>query len=103
MKEIKAVIQPHRLDDVLHSLHRIGSLPVVVVSDAEAIDTSPGMYDRFRMTKLELMVPDAQVAAVVDAIREAAHCGNVGDGRIFIIPIEEALVIRTGEWGEDAR
>lgn len=103
MKEVKAVIQPHRLNAVLNALHHVGNLPVVVMGDAEAIDTSPGMYERYRMAKIELMVPDELAEEVVGVIASAAHTGNPGDGRIFVIPIEECVLIRTGERGEDAR
>ncbi|GIV02059.1 MAG: nitrogen regulatory protein P-II [Fimbriimonadales bacterium] len=103
MKEVKAVIQPHRMDAVLSALHHIGNLPIAVTGEADAIDTSPGMYEQHRMVKIELMVPDDLVETVVGAIAEAAHTGNLGDGRIFVIPIEESIVIRSGERGEKAR
>lgn len=103
MKEVKAVIQPHRLDTVLNALHQVGNLPSVVISTAEVIDVRPGFYDRVTMVKIELMVPDAQVELVSTPIEAAAHTGNIGDGRIYIIPIEESVVIRTGERGESAR
>lgn len=103
MKEVKAIVQPFKLDAVLNALHHVGNLPGVVVGDAEVIDTARDMYHRVRMAKIELMVPDAQVEAVVGVIAQAAHTGNPGDGRIFVIPIEECVVIRSGERGEGAR
>ncbi len=103
MKEVKAIIQPFKLDAVLNALHHIGNLPVVVCGEAEVIDTARDMYAPVRMSKLELMVPDDLAEAVVGSIAQAAHTGNPGDGRIFVIPIEDSVVIRTGERGEDAR
>lgn len=103
MKEVKAVIQPHKMDEVLSALHHIGSLPSVVISEARVTDVVPGFYESAAMAKIELMVPDELVEAVVGCIARAAHTGNRGDGRIFVIPIEESIVIRTGVRGEDAR
>lgn len=104
MKEVKAVIQSFKLDAVLHALHNIANLPVAVVSDAQAVDTAAGgLLEPRRIVKVELMVPDALVGTVVESISKAAHTGNPGDGRIFVIPIEESVLIRTGERGELAR
>ncbi|MGI8924594.1 MAG: P-II family nitrogen regulator [Fimbriimonadales bacterium] len=103
MKEVKAVVQPHKLDQVLHNLHELGNLPSVVTTEARFTNVVPGFYESETMAKLEMMVPDALVETVVEAIRSGAHTGQEGDGRIFIIPIEESIVIRTGERGEDAR
>lgn len=103
MKEVKAVIQPHKLDDVLLALHHIGRLPSVVISDSRVTDVAPGFYESVEMSKIELMVPDRLVEEVLAAIQQAAHTGQEGDGRIYIIPIEDSVVIRTAQRGEDAR
>lgn len=103
MKEIKAVIRPHKLDEVLNALHKLGRLPSVMSSQATTTNVGAEFYKSEQMAKIELMVPDDQVEAVVGLIAQAAHTGNSGDGRIFIIPIEDSIVIRTGERGEDAR
>lgn len=103
MKEVKAVIQPHRLDPVLNALHSIPNLPSVVVSQTSVTNVTPGFYESVEMSKVELMVPSRLVEVVVAAIQQAAHTGREGDGRIFVIPIEESIVIRSGERGEDAR
>lgn len=103
MKEIKAVIQPHRLDPVLSALHLVGELPSVVISEARVTNVVPGFYESKVMVKVEMMVPDAMVESVVTAIKDAAHTGTSGDGRIYIIPITDSIVIRTGDRGEDAR
>ena len=103
MKEVKAIIQPFKLDAVLNALHHIGNLPVVVAGESQVIDTARAMYQPVKMSKIELMVPDELVEVVVGVIAQAAHTGNPGDGRIFVIPIDESVVIRTGERGEEAR
>lgn len=103
MKEIKAVVRPHKLDEVLNALHKIGRLPAVVSSQATTTNVGAEFYKSEPMAKIELMVPDDQVEAVIGLIAQAAHTGNAGDGRIFVIPIDESIVIRTGERGEDAR
>jgi nitrogen regulatory protein PII len=97
MKEIKAIIQPFRLEAVLNALHQIPGLPAMTVSPVHGIAVERGSYEQVAKTKLELMVADDQVEPVVCAIQHAAHTGNPGDGRIFVIPIEQTVKIRTGE------
>ncbi len=97
MKEIKAIIQPFLLDRVLDALHEVGGLPGVTVSEARAISTERGHYEQVVKAKLEIIVPDALVETVVRTIQTQAHTGNPGDGGIFIIPVQEAVKIRTGE------
>jgi len=99
MKEIKAVIRPFKLDAVLAALHQVADLPALSVSDSQAVDTAHDLFERAPKVKIELMVPDDQVEAVIGLILQAAHTGNPGDGRIFVIPIEESVLIRTGERG----
>ncbi|MGV3616679.1 MAG: P-II family nitrogen regulator [Fimbriimonas sp.] len=103
MKEIKAVIQPFKLDAVLEALYDAGGLPSAVISPAQAVDVQRGFHAQVAKVKVEIMVPDARVEEVVLAIASAAHTGNHGDGRIFVIPIEETVLIRTGERGDAAR
>ncbi len=103
MKEVKAVIQPFKVEAVIEALHRIGNLPSVVISPAQAVDVQHEQHTHVTKSKIELMVPDAMVEAVVSAIAAAAHTGVVGDGRIFVIPIDETVLIRTGERGDAAR
>lgn len=97
MKEIKAIIQPFMLDAVLDALHNIDGLPGITLSEARAVSVQPGRYEQIVKVKLEIMVSEAQVETVVQAIRQAAHTGKTGDGRIFVIPVEETVSIRTGE------
>lgn len=97
MKEIKAIIQPFMLSRVLHALHEIEGLPGVSVSEARSIDLERGTLEQITQVKLEIMVPDDKVERVRDAIQKQAHTGNAGDGRIFVIPLEQTTQIRSGE------
>jgi len=97
MKEIKAIIQPFMVNHVLHALHGIPGLPAVTVSEVRAIDTRSGRFEQVVKSRLEIMVPDEQASAVMHAIQIHAHTGKSGDGRVFVIPIEDSVSIRTGE------
>ncbi len=108
MKEIKAIIQPFRLDHVIDALREIEDLPGITVS--------PGVQGYGRVekrtkndletpepkVKLEIVVSDDLVEKVVRTILANAHTGNPGDGKIFIYPVEEVAKIRTGQRGEVA-
>jgi len=97
MKEIKAIIQPFMLERVIDALHQIKGLPAVTISTAHGLSVERGAFDQVVKTKLEIIVPDELVAPVVQTIQKAAHTGNPGDGRIFVIPIEQTVKIKTGE------
>jgi nitrogen regulatory protein P-II 1 len=97
MKEIKAIIQPFRLEQVIDALHQIKGLPAVTISTVHGLSVERGAFDQVVKTNLEIIVPDNQVDQVVLTIQKAAHTGNPGDGRIFVIPIETTVKIRTGE------
>ena len=98
MKEIKAIIQPYRLNDVLSALHHLGGLPGAIVSECRAATmNADGTALEVRKNKLEIMVEDDRAEAVVSAIRRAASTGHVGDGRIFVIPVESSVLIRENE------
>ncbi len=99
MKEIKAIIKPFMLEGVIRSLHKIKGLPAVTISPAHGLSVERGAFDQVAMTKLEVIVPDEQAEELVGVIQKAAHTGNAGDGRIFVIPVAEAVKIRTGERG----
>lgn len=112
MKEVKAIIQPFMLNKVVDALMQIEGLPGLTVSEvrgfgktkAEEATTkfvSSGFAYAVK-TKLEIMVPDHMVDLVVDTIQKAAHTGRIGDGKIFVIDVEQAIKIRTGERGEMA-
>ena len=97
MKEIKAIIQPFRLEAVIDALHDLKALPAITISPAHGLSAERGAYDQVVKTKVEIVVPDERVEELVEAIRKAAHTGNPGDGRIFVIPVEQSVKIRTGE------
>ena len=102
MREIKAIIRPQRLAAVLRALHEIRDLPGVTVSTVRGIGRVPQAgadadFDEVEMTKLEVVVPAATAEQVVAVIERAAHTGRVGDGKIFTLPVEHALKIRSGE------
>jgi nitrogen regulatory protein P-II 1 len=108
MKEIKAIIQPFMLDRVLDALHKIDGLPGCIVSHT-TIYPRPGrisqdehaMEPRAR-TKIEIVVDDPLVDAVVEAIQIGARTGKKGDGKIFIIECKDVVRVRTGERGVNA-
>lgn len=106
MKEIKAIIQPFVANQVLAALRELPALPGATVSDVKGFgrsralghSESPGEAELFgvKKIKLEIVVPDDVVRDVIDTIRKHAHTGNPGDGKIFVIHVDEALSIRTG-------
>ncbi len=108
MKEIKAIIRPFKLTDVLTELHGIDGMPGIAVSEIKrfghggikAIDTL--LIDFVDEIKIEVVVPDHLVEKTVAVIQANAHTGNAGDGKIFILPVDEVVVIRTNERGSDA-
>jgi nitrogen regulatory protein P-II 1 len=107
MKEIKAIIRPFKLTDVLTELHGIEGLPGIAVSEikrfgqsgAKEIDT--GLIDFVAEIKIEIVVPDHLVEKTVSVIQATAHTGNTGDGKIFILPVEDVVIIRTNERGSE--
>ena len=105
MKEIKAIIRQHRLDAVLDALRAHPELPGVTVSYVRGFgrtvgrtesEGAPVQYATAEMVKLECVVNDDDVDAVIDLIQQAAHTGNVGDGKVFVYDVERAIKIRTG-------
>ena len=112
MKEIKAIIQPFMLSKVVEALKEIEGLPGVTVSDVRGFGRaravgSPntvveGTVEYVKKAKLEIVVPDRLVATVVETIREKAHTGNPGDGKIFVYAVDDVVRIRTGERGDAA-
>ena len=109
MKKIEAIIQPHKLDEVKDALTGIGVVGVTV-ADVRGHGRQKGHTEHYRgqeykvdllpKVKLEMIIPDARLAEVVQVLTTAARSGKIGDGKIFISSIEEAIRIRNGERGE---
>lgn len=110
MFEIKAVIRRERLEETLRALHGMEHVPGVTVSvvkgygrtQRERPESSADEYGEVDLSKLELVVPETLVEPVTAAIEHAAHTGRAGDGKIFVIPVAEAITIRSGERGPGA-
>lgn len=111
MKKIEAIIKPFKLDEVKEALHEVG-VSGITVTEAKGFGRQKGHTELYRgaeyivdflpKVKLECIVEDDLAPRVAEAIQNAAHTGRIGDGKIFIMPVEEAIRIRTGERGPDA-
>lgn len=111
MKKIEAVIKPFKLDEVKDALQEVG-LKGITVTEAKGFGRQKGHTELYRgaeyvvdflpKVKIEIVVEDARVEQAVEAIQSAAHTGRIGDGKIFISPMEEVIRIRTGERGDEA-
>ena len=111
MKKIEAVIKPFKLDDVKDALHDAG-VSGMTVTEVKGFGRQKGHTELYRgaeyvidflpKVKIEVVVEDNLVDNVVEAISEAARTGRIGDGKIFVSPIDEAVRIRTGDKGPDA-
>ncbi|MBL0225781.1 MAG: P-II family nitrogen regulator [Geobacteraceae bacterium] len=111
MKLIEAIIKPFKLDEVKDALNEIG-IEGITVSEVKGFGRQKGHTELYRgaeyvvdfipKIKMEIAVSDDLVAKVVETIQNTAKTGRIGDGKIFVIPIEEAVRIRTGEKGSDA-
>jgi len=111
MKKIEAIIKPFKLDDVKEALTEIGVIGMTVMEvrgfgrqkgHTELYRGSEYTIDFLPKVKVELVVADQLVQKVVETIIAAAKTGSIGDGKVFVLPVEEAVRIRTGERGEDA-
>ncbi|MFP6725659.1 MAG: P-II family nitrogen regulator [Alphaproteobacteria bacterium] len=111
MKKIEAIIKPFKLDEVKEALHEIG-LQGITVIEAKGFGRQKGHTELYRgaeyvvdflpKVKLEVVLADSLLERAVEAIQSAAHTGRIGDGKIFITTVEQAIRIRTGESGDDA-
>ena len=111
MKKIEAIIKPFKLDEVRSALAEIG-VQGMTQSEVKGFGRQKGHTELYRgaeyvidflpKAKLEIVVEDQDVANVVEAITKASSTGRIGDGKIFVAPVEEAVRIRTGESGDDA-
>jgi len=111
MKKIEAIIKPFKLDEVKDALSEIG-LKGITVIEAKGFGRQKGHTELYRgaeyivdflpKVKLEIVVDDEMLDRAVEAIQTAAHTGRIGDGKIFIVPLEDVVRVRTGERGNDA-
>lgn len=111
MKLITAIIQPHKLDEVREALSQSGVQGLTVL-EARGYGRQKGHREVYRgaeyvidflpKVKIEVAVADDQLDSAIDAIEKSAKTGNVGDGKIFVAALDQAVRIRTGETGEDA-
>ena len=111
MKKIEAIIKPFKLDDVKDALHEVG-VSGITVSEVKGFGRQKGHTELYRgaeyvvdflpKVKVEVVVEDELAGRAVEAIENSARTGRIGDGKIFVIPVEQAVRIRTGESGTDA-
>ena len=111
MKKIEAIIKPFKLDEVKEALQEVG-VQGITVTEAKGFGRQKGHTELYRgaeyvvdflpKVKIEIVIEDGRVEASVEAIQKAARTGRIGDGKIFVLNVEEAIRIRTGETGADA-
>jgi len=111
MRKIEAIIKPFKLDDVKEALNEIG-IKGMTISEVKGYGRQKGHTEIYRgaeyvvdfipKIKVEVVVPADQVESVVEKIRNAANTNKIGDGKIFVIPVERVIRVRTGEEGQDA-
>ena len=111
MKKIEAIIKPFKLDDVVDALAEIG-VEGITVSEVRGFGRQKGRTEVYKgaeyvvdflpKIKIEIVLPTALAEGAVEAIRKAAHTGKIGDGKVFVLPVESALRIRTGDKDEEA-
>jgi len=111
MKKIEAIIKPFKLDEVKNALTKIG-VQGMTISEVRGFGRQKGHTETYRgaeysidflpKSKIELIVTDELVTQVIETIERAAKTGKIGDGKIFVSPVEEVIRIRTGERGKDA-
>jgi len=111
MKKIEAIIKPFKLDEVKNALHEVG-VTGMTVTEVKGFGRQKGHTEVYRgaeyvidflpKIKIEVVLDDALVERAVQAVQESARTDEIGDGKIFVIPIEQAIRIRTGEQGPDA-
>ncbi len=111
MKKIEAIIKPFKLDEVKQALTEVGATGLTV-SEVKGFGRQKGHTELYRgaeyrveflpKVKIELVVAEPLVARIVEAIERSAKTDRIGDGKVFVLPVDEALRIRTGEKGEEA-
>ncbi|HEY6197520.1 MAG TPA: P-II family nitrogen regulator [Candidatus Binatia bacterium] len=111
MKIVEAIVKPFKLDEVKDALMRVG-IQGMTITEVKGFGRQKGHTELYRgaeytvdflpKIKIQILMPDDKVAEVVDAILQNARTGKIGDGKIFVIPADEVVRIRTGEKGPDA-
>ncbi|HTS91362.1 MAG TPA: P-II family nitrogen regulator [Stellaceae bacterium] len=111
MKKVEAIIKPFKLDEVKEALHEVG-IQGITVTEAKGFGRQKGHTELYRgaeyvvdflpKVKIEVVMEDGLVDRAVEAILKAAHTGRIGDGKVFVTTVDEAIRIRTGERGADA-
>ncbi len=111
MKKIEAIIKPFKLEEVKEALSNVGIKGLTVI-EVKGFGRQKGHKELYRgaeyeieflpKVKLEVVVPDSEMESVIEAIVSSARTGRLGDGKVFVTPIEEVVRIRTGERGEEA-
>jgi len=111
MKKVEAIIKPFKLEDVKDALSEAG-VAGITVSEVKGYGRQKGHVELYRgaeydvsfvpKVKIEVVVPDAMVESILTVIEESAKTGKIGDGKLFVVPVEEVVRIRTGEKGEEA-
>ena len=111
MQKIEAIIKPFKLDEVKEALNGIG-IQGITVSEVKGFGRQKGHTELYRgaeyvvdflpKVKIEVVVTDDMVSKVIDAIQNSASTGRIGDGKLFVLPVQEVIRIRTGERGEEA-
>jgi nitrogen regulatory protein P-II 1 len=111
MKKIEAIIKPFKLNEVKDALHEVGLLGMTV-TEVKGFGRQKGHTEIYRgseyevdflpKVKIEMIVPEAMVAPAIEAILKGAKTGKIGDGKVFVFPVEEAIRIRTEERGDAA-
>jgi nitrogen regulatory protein PII len=111
MKHIEAIIKPFKLDEVKEALMKVG-IQGMTITEVKGFGRQKGHTELYRgaeysvdflpKVKIQILVPDEKAAQVVDTILQTARTGKIGDGKIFVMPAEEVIRIRTGEKGADA-
>ncbi|MGA9796590.1 MAG: P-II family nitrogen regulator [Rhizomicrobium sp.] len=111
MKKIEAIIKPFKLDEVKEALQEVG-IQGITVTEAKGFGRQKGHTELYRgaeyvvdflpKVKIEIVIGDGQLEAAIEAIQKAARTGRIGDGKIFVLDVQDAIRIRTGETGADA-
>jgi nitrogen regulatory protein P-II 1 len=111
MKKIEAIIKPFKVDDVKNALTKVG-IQGMTISEVKGFGRQKGHTEIYRgaeytidfvpKAKIELIVTDDLAPQVIETIERAAKTGKIGDGKVFVLPVEEVVRIRTGERGKDA-